>query len=850
MRLISLRLRQWRSYEDCTIEFPDGLIGVQGPNGAGKSTAAEAIGWALFGKRRHRAKVADLRRQGAPKGAKSCVELEFQLGPSSYRIERFVGGDARLWINGELETQKATDTNARVAQELDLTWEVFQRTVFAQQKDVAALDPTAGSDQRKSHVERLLGLERFKNAATRAKSDAKLLAAELDGLRQLAPDLQEIQQALKESEKRAAEGDPAVASAKTAWEQATKARADARKQLAVEQERVKTADLLKQRQESEEGAAKEASQSVKRLKAQIKERTGQLTRLGKLAPKVRTRKATEKTLGLWDDLAAATQELEEVEEELAQLPYDRKQATAEQSRLSKLIDERAQLLAHRPNVAGRVAAAKARLEGLRAAKRAGSVDDAKAAVKKLEADVTQVQQQVAVTKAELAHDEAHVGEVETGGPYTPCPVCRKPYGDEYGEILNGYRTRIAASETRLPALQAECQRLQKRLHQARETYAAARQAADMLKQTSGASDAATAADKLEECERELGGIDARLVALKREIPEVSKACEARSKLAARWQELDASRKAQSNRVSKALKVLDVSSYDAARHAVVRTSHGRLLDLEEEATALRVATADMPHLKRALDEKSKQLKSVQEKLGKTKLELAELALAPSLLARLERRANDADDARDAAQEALTATKLEAQNRSQDVRALRTSLREAKKAQEAIAAKATDLRQHEVAADLLSKYRDQQARRAWPRLEQVASALLNAATDGRYADVKLASDYRLIIVDRGEEHELTRFSGGEQDLANLCLRLAIADWVSKERNVDLGFVILDEVFGSQDEERRQRLLSELRALSNRFRQMLVITHLPEIAELCDAQLEVSLPEPGRSIASLVL
>ena len=55
------------------------------------------------------------------------------------------------------------------------------------------------------------------------------------------------------------------------------------------------------------------------------------------------------------------------------------------------------------------------------------------------------------------------------------------------------------------------------------------------------------------------------------------------------------------------------------------------------------------------------------------------------------------------------------------------------------------------------------------------------------------------------------------------------MSKERNVDLGFVILDEVFGSQDEERRQRLLSELRALGNRFRQMLVITHLPEIAEL---------------------
>ena len=136
------------------------------------------------------------------------------------------------------------------------------------------------------------------------------------------------------------------------------------------------------------------------------------------------------------------------------------------------------------------------------------------------------------------------------------------------------------------------------------------------------------------------------------------------------------------------------------------------------------------------------------------------------------------------------------------------------------------------------------------EQFASTLLSAATDGRYADIKLSEDYRLGIVDRGEEHELARFSGGEQDLANLCLRLAIADWVSKERDVDLGFVVLDEVFGSQDEERRQRLLGELRALGNRFRQMLVITHLPEIAELCDEQLLVSIdPESGVSTAVLV-
>ena len=116
-----------------------------------------------------------------------------------------------------------------------------------------------------------------------------------------------------------------------------------------------------------------------------------------------------------------------------------------------------------------------------------------------------MQQQLAVTKAELAHDEAHVGEVETGGPDTPCPVCRKPYGDEYGEILNGYRRRIAASEKRLPTLQAECQRLQKQLDEARETHGAARRAADTLKQSSGAPDAPTAPTSLKSASVSCGG---------------------------------------------------------------------------------------------------------------------------------------------------------------------------------------------------------------------------------------------------------------------------------------------------------------------------------------------------------
>lgn len=114
--------------------------------------------------------------------------------------------------------------------------------------------------------------------------------------------------------------------------------------------------------------------------------------------------------------------------------------------------------------------------------------------------------------------------------------------------------------------------------------------------------------------------------------------------------------------------------------------------------------------------------------------------------------------------------------------------------------------------------------------------------------MSTDYKLEVIDRGERFGLERYSGGEQDLANLCLRLAIADWVGRERDTELGFVVLDEVFGSQDEDRRQRLLDALRSLGARFHQLILITHVPDIADLCDHQLAVTLAEPGRSVAEI--
>lgn len=848
MRLISLSLRQWRCFEECDIEFPDGLIGIRGANGAGKSTIAEAVGWALFGKLRHRAKVGDLRRQGAPKGAKSSVELEFQLGSASYRIERFVGGDARLWINGTLETEKSTATNARVAQELDLTWEVFERTVFAQQKDVAALDPGATGPQRKAHVERLLGLERYRRAAERARSEAKTRSSEVKGLRELAPDPNAVGELLRDAEEKAAEGDPAVATASDAHEEATRQRDQAAATRDAEEGRAREHGVLRQQERTCLDALEKASETLALVNVKLEERKTQAERLAVIEPEAASRTALEAKLRKWDELEEVAGELSATDAQLGALDYDPKQAEVEHTQLAEIRDEQTRLLEQRPRLASAVADATARLKALKAVAKAGVPDDRKLAVDEGEAELREARERLTIARNELEHDRAHVGDVETGGPETPCPICRKPYGSEHEEILAGYLARITKNERQVPKLEKVCSKLERSLERAREALTAAETAAARIADTAGEDDPDAASGKLEAAQAELERVDQRLAELAEHIPVLNQASRESEQLRAQWQELTATKKALATRAGRALKVLDIEAYDPKTHALARGELERITQLDEEACELRETLADLPHLETQRDDLSTQLTQTQTTLKQAQDALAALAFDTDALEALKQQVRDRETLRDDAQAQLTAAKLEAQNRSQEVKELRARLDEARTAQKAIADRLTDMRQYEVAAMLLSKYRDEQAQRAWPRLEEGASTLLNAATDGRYADIKLSQDYRLAIVDRGEEHDLARFSGGEQDLANLCLRLAIADWVSKERNVDLGFVILDEVFGSQDEERRQRLLGELHVLSNRFRQMLVITHLPEIAELCDEQLEVTIAEPGRSLVAI--
>jgi len=139
---------------------------------------------------------------------------------------------------------------------------------------------------------------------------------------------------------------------------------------------------------------------------------------------------------------------------------------------------------------------------------------------------------------------------------------------------------------------------------------------------------------------------------------------------------------------------------------------------------------------------------------------------------------------------------------------------------------------------------------PALASMSSELLSVLTEGRYNEIELSEDYEISIRDAGEMHKLDRFSGGEKDLANLCLRLAISEIIATRHGTNsFDMIVLDEIFGSQDANRKRTLLTTLNGLSNRFKQIFLITHVEDVKELMGNVIQVSEASDGTSIAEVI-
>jgi exonuclease SbcC len=165
--------------------------------------------------------------------------------------------------------------------------------------------------------------------------------------------------------------------------------------------------------------------------------------------------------------------------------------------------------------------------------------------------------------------------------------------------------------------------------------------------------------------------------------------------------------------------------------------------------------------------------------------------------------------------------------------------------AAAVTATELVLHQELDRALTDLRNDLNATLRPDLSELASSFLRDLTNARYTDLELDEEYTTTLLDDGDPKAV--ISGGEEDVANLALRLAISQMIAERAGQPLSLLILDEIFGSLDEDRRTAVVDLLRSLADRFPQVILITHIDSVREGFDRVVRVGF-DLSRGVATV--
>lgn len=794
MKLVSLRVANFRQHRDTEILFQDGITGIVGRNGAGKTTLLEALAWCLYGQkavqRMERGKADTIKPRGAGSTAHPECVLDFDVAGQRYRAVRRLN-DAALLLDGrQLHTGTENVTRA-VTQLLGMDPQAFFTSFFTGQKDLAFLRDVSGR-AREEYVGRMLGYERLSKARDLANAEKLSVRRDMDLLSQGLGDPEEIRHrkheaeaALADARKRLAAAEKDVTAAEAALAEVeplkTASEQSERKHQALRSEaevlRAKLASAQERLTASRAGLAaiESAEKELDALRPEaaeyerLKSRNEELTALREV--ETRRQGLRRQIEALTSDIGETQAPFAELERLFAGLQEARKSLTDAEQRLRELKEARE----------------KARSDWTR------QLSDAEAAAR--------------AARARLAEVAAHLEQLEAAGPDGACPTCERPLGDEFGKVT-GQMARemqtlnqqsVVASETG-KTLSAEPEALRKLSSE----IDAAERALPELREKEFQS--RSAGDDLRKGRERLKAQQARMAALQEELARVP------------------------------------GGYDEAEHNEVRRRGTDLKPRRERARQLEVLVTGRAKAEQEILALQAAVESQAALLQVRQRELNGLAFSAEDHAALLARWAAAGAARQEARESAARVRG-------DVKAAEAVLAAAVADEERYRARAktleekrSDHRHLEFLTTQFDDLRRQLNSDIRPRLSETASSLIASITDGRYSEVDLDEDFSPQLFDDGEYKPV--ISGGEEDILHLTLRLAVSQMITERAGHSMGLLVLDEIFGSLDESRRENVVSLLQNLKGVFQQILLITHVESIHDMVDRCLWVEYDSSSQS------
>ncbi|MEO8192802.1 MAG: SMC family ATPase [Gemmatimonadales bacterium] len=797
MKLSSLRLTNFRQHVSTEIVFDSGITGIIGPNGAGKTTILEAIAFALYAwGRSTREQMLSLAATGRQA---MKVELEFELGRHRYRVVRG-RSSAELYLDGEEApiANSPTAVTERLQRLLGMSREEFFRTYFTGQKELALM-AAMGASERARFLSKVLGYEKLRLAQDMIGDRRRTLNAEITGLRAGMPDPEAVERAMVEARDRVAR---TAASSQGADHRHSIANGTlsmiAPKWELAQQNRDKAQAVQAEiaANEREDASIRRNIERVAAELALVAESRAELARLQRLL----------EPLGeLRDELA--------ILDEMYREDGRRKTLVEAENALHEELDR----LRARHTIIERAPAQEEEVT-LELEKKRTELEDAQGELEARRTEWVRDRQDADTKLRDLRKQYLEVQEqrerVISLGVDAACPTCSRKLGENLQTVVEHltesaetlrvdgayYRSRFEQL-SEMPANVRELDERRRAL--TAETGALERKLARVQ----------LAVQELTGLVRDIAGKERRTEQMRRDISVISR------------------------------------GFDAARYDFVKGEIAKLAPLSERAVGLGALLEREPLLLTQQQEYAASLGTVESLLGTLRMRHRQMSFATADHDRLKL------DYERCFAEARTA-ELDANTAAGNLRNAREALDNAIAASEesmvvraTVAEREGERRLHEELDRAFNEMRAQLNAQLRPELSELATSFLRELMDSRTAEIELDERYNITVLEDGIAKPV--LSGGEEDLANLVLRLAVSQMIAERSGQTFSLLVLDEVFGSLDETRRFNVLELLRGLGDRFEQVILITHIESVRDGVDQVISVRYdPSLAASVVELSL